>query len=51
MVEERGGKVGSMDARYCIDNGAMIAYSGYLKSQTPDCYSSLKVKPNPSLTI
>jgi len=28
MVEERGGKVGSMDARYCIDNGAMIAYAG-----------------------
>jgi len=30
MCEERGGKVGSMDARYCIDNGAMIAYAGIL---------------------
>ena len=33
MVEERGGKVGSMDARYCIDNGAMIAYAGVLLYQ------------------
>ena len=39
------------DVKFSTDNGAMIAYSGYLKSQTPDCYSSLKVKPNPSLTI
>jgi len=31
MVEERGGKIGSMDSRYCIDNGAMIAYAGMLK--------------------
>jgi len=28
MVEERGGKVGAMDDRYCIDNGAMIAWAG-----------------------
>jgi N6-L-threonylcarbamoyladenine synthase len=28
MVEDRGGKVGAMDERYCIDNGAMIAYAG-----------------------
>lgn len=28
MVEDRGGKVGAMDERYCIDNGAMIAYTG-----------------------
>ena len=39
------------DVKFSTDNGAMIAYSGYLKSQTPDCCSSLKVKPNPSLTI
>ena len=26
----------------------MIAYSGYLKSKAQECYSSLKVKPNPS---
>lgn len=30
MMEERGGKVGAMDERYCIDNGAMIAYTGWL---------------------
>ena len=29
MVEDRGGAVGAMDDRYCIDNGAMIAYAGY----------------------
>lgn len=28
MLEERGGKLGAMDSRYCIDNGAMIAYTG-----------------------
>ncbi|EDK31278.1 O-sialoglycoprotein endopeptidase (macronuclear) [Tetrahymena thermophila SB210] len=31
MVSERGGKVGAMDHRYCIDNGAMIAYAGILE--------------------
>lgn len=31
MVKERGGRVGSMDERYCIDNGAMIAYAGILE--------------------
>jgi N6-L-threonylcarbamoyladenine synthase len=30
MVEERGGKMGGMDDRYCIDNGAMIAHAGLL---------------------
>ena len=30
MLEERGGKLGAMDDRYCIDNGAMIAYNGLL---------------------
>jgi len=28
MVEERGGNVYGMDSRYCIDNGAMIAWAG-----------------------
>ena len=28
MCEERGGRVGVMDERYCIDNGAMIAWAG-----------------------
>ena len=30
MLEERNGKLGAMDERYCIDNGAMIAYTGLL---------------------
>ena len=30
MLEQRKGKVGKMDQRYCIDNGAMIGYTGYL---------------------
>jgi len=28
MVEERGGKLFATDDRYCIDNGAMIAWAG-----------------------
>ena len=31
MCEERGGSVCAMDDRYCIDNGAMIAYAGVLE--------------------
>jgi len=30
MVAQRGGTVGAMDDRYCIDNGAMIAWTGLL---------------------
>ena len=30
MATERGGSVCAMDDRYCIDNGAMIAYAGIL---------------------
>ena len=30
MVEERGGKLYATDDRYCIDNGAMIAWPGLL---------------------
>eukprot|EP00026_Physarum_polycephalum_P012008 Phypoly_transcript_12271.p1 GENE.Phypoly_transcript_12271~~Phypoly_transcript_12271.p1 ORF type:complete len:336 (+),score=40.99 Phypoly_transcript_12271:45-1052(+) len=30
MSEQRGGKVFAMDDRYCIDNGAMIAWTGLL---------------------
>lgn len=33
MVEERGGAVSSMDHRYCIDNGAMIAQAGIFALQ------------------
>lgn len=31
MARERGGKLYGMDERYCIDNGAMIAYTGLLQ--------------------
>lgn len=31
MVEDRGGSLCAMDERYCIDNGAMIAYTGLLQ--------------------
>ena len=31
MAAERGGSVCAMDDRYCIDNGAMIAYAGVLQ--------------------
>ena len=30
MAKERGGSLCSMDDRYCVDNGAMIAYAGNL---------------------
>ena len=31
MVKDRGGSMCGMDDRYCIDNGAMIAYAGILQ--------------------
>ncbi|CAL5990124.1 putative [Hexamita inflata] len=31
MAAERGGRVGGMDERYCIDNGAMISWCGWLQ--------------------
>ena len=31
MANARGGSVCRMDERYCIDNGAMIAYAGVLE--------------------
>ncbi|KAK9864072.1 hypothetical protein WJX84_005543 [Apatococcus fuscideae] len=33
MVAERGGRLYAMDDRYCIDNGAMIAWPGLLALQ------------------
>jgi N6-L-threonylcarbamoyladenine synthase len=33
MAKERGASVCTMDERYCIDNGAMIAWAGYLLYQ------------------
>lgn len=44
MVKQRGGKLHAMDERYCIDNGAMIAYTGYImfkagyKGNMKDCF-------------
>ena len=35
MVEERGGSLFAMDDRYCIDNGAMIAYTGLAPAAAP----------------
>ena len=34
MVGERGGKMGGVDERYAIDNGAMIAYAGVLEYES-----------------
>lgn len=31
MAKARGGSVCAMDERYCVDNGAMIAYAGVLE--------------------
>lgn len=33
MVKERGGTLFATDDRYCIDNGAMIAWTGLLMYQ------------------
>lgn len=34
MCEARGGSVCAMDDRYCVDNGAMIAYAGVLQHKS-----------------
>jgi N6-L-threonylcarbamoyladenine synthase len=31
MAKDRGGTVGAMKDNYCVDNGAMIAYTGMLE--------------------
>ena len=31
MVHDRGGIVGAMMENYCVDNGAMIAFTGILE--------------------
>lgn len=36
MVSERGGRLYATDDRYCIDNGAMIAWPGLLALQGSD---------------
>ena len=30
MIESRGGKLGAMDESFCVDNGAMISWTGWL---------------------
>nr|WCZ58523.1 tRNA N6-adenosine threonylcarbamoyltransferase [Andalucia godoyi] len=52
MVMERGGKLCAMDDRYCIDNGAMIAYTGllqflnggYLQLKWSDCFCTQRFR-------
>lgn len=39
------------DVKYSTDNGAMIAYAGFLKSKSLDSKSNYKIKPNPSLSL
>lgn len=41
MVSERGGTLCAMDDRYCIDNGAMIAYTGLLQFK---CGQTIQIK-------
>ncbi|KAH9599248.1 Gcp-like domain [Trypanosoma melophagium] len=45
MAESRGGRCFDMDARYCIDNGCMIAYAGLLE------YLAGGFTPLPNATI
>ena len=35
MIEARNGKLGAMDESFCIDNGAMIAWAGWLQEIVP----------------
>ena len=37
MTAARGGSVCAMDDRYCVDNGAMIAYAGALRLAAGEC--------------
>lgn len=37
MVSERGGRLYATDDRYCIDNGAMIAWPGLLAFKHGQC--------------
>ena len=39
------------DVKFSTDNGAMIAYAGYLKSKTSDFRADFKIKPDPSLSL
>lgn len=51
MAEQRGGMVYAMDERYCIDNGAMIAYTGYIEYMSKkEEFESLKNLSNCTVT-
>jgi len=39
------------DVKFSTDNGAMIAFAGFLKSKSLVIEENLKIKPNPSLTL
>ena len=39
------------DVKFSTDNGAMIAYAGFLKSKSIEHKENFKIKPNPSLTL
>ena len=39
------------DVKFSTDNGAMIAYAGYLKYRLSNIEKNFKIKPNPSLTL
>ncbi len=39
------------DVKFSTDNGAMIAYAGFLKSKSSNIQTDFRIKPNPSLTL
>ena len=39
------------DIKFSTDNGAMIAYAGFLKYRPSDIEKNFKIKPNPSLSL
>ena len=39
------------DVKFSTDNGAMIAFAGFLKSKSTEFRENFKIKPNPSLTL
>tara|TARA_B100001057_G_scaffold210321_1_gene210871 strand:- start:2412 stop:3437 length:1026 start_codon:yes stop_codon:yes gene_type:complete len=39
------------DVKFSTDNGAMIAFAGFLKSKSTEPKENFKIKPNPSLTL
>ena len=39
------------DVKFSTDNGAMIAYAGFLKSKSGKTRDNFKIKPNPSLSL